>query len=117
MQYNYQGAPGTDFGTIYGGGQPFIAADPTLKWVVNNPTTRYGVVSTATDAQVAANPRSFYPVTCKVGADGLFICSTTFNSSFNTMFSCGAYMYFGMENWVQAGCIQVKFKLVNTTYA
>jgi hypothetical protein len=115
VQYNYGGQAGTDLGIVYGGGRPFLASDPTMKFVVSSPTARYGVLYLATDAQVATYS-NFHPVTCSIGSDGFWVCTTTFSSTFNTIYSCGAYMYLGQATWVQAGCTAVRFKLVTTTY-
>lgn len=103
-------------GVIYTGGLPFIASDPSKKWVLGSPTPRYGVVALVTEAQIAASPNPIYTISCSVGADGILSCSTNFNAAFNTIYSCGAYMYFGLPTWVQSGCVAVKFKLVTTTY-
>jgi hypothetical protein len=103
-------------GVVYGGGRPFLASNPEQKWVVTTPTVNYGVVMFFTDAQVAAAPNSYYPVTCSMGSDGFMSCTTTFSNTFTTMFSCGAYLYFGRPTWAQASCTAVKFKLVTTTY-
>ncbi|EHK96804.1 putative fungistatic metabolite [Glarea lozoyensis 74030] len=79
----------SNFGFFTNGGRPYVAGSPELKWVVTQlqPSSNFGVLIVTTDAIVAANPTTMYPISCKVDSAGSLACSSTSPNGFDT-FRC-----------------------------
>ncbi|KAB5515139.1 hypothetical protein GE09DRAFT_1231585 [Coniochaeta sp. 2T2.1] len=108
VQYDYAGAgagAAADFYLPSGGGAVSLLANPSVQMYVHTATTLYGVLFLETAAQAGAIDAA---VTCVMGSDGAVSCSAP-SKGFDTIFSCGAYMYLGKATWNQAGCIKVNW--------
>ncbi|KAM7212827.1 hypothetical protein V8F06_011773, partial [Rhypophila decipiens] len=108
VQYDYGNTGvGAKIQVISSSGRVSLVDKPNDTLWVRTPAASYGVLwfqqtpgATGTDL----------PVTCKPDNAGTLSCATE-NGQFNTIFSCGAYMYLGKPTWVQAGCTKVVFTL------
>ncbi|KAK3984283.1 hypothetical protein QBC44DRAFT_385887 [Cladorrhinum sp. PSN332] len=108
VQYDYGNTgSGARLQVVSSSGRVSLANKPSDTLWVRTPTVNYGVLwfqppsgATGTDQEV----------TCMPDNQGVLSCATA-NGVFNTVFSCGAYMYLGRPTWVQSGCTKVSFTL------
>lgn len=108
-QYNYSTTTvPTKLVVLTAGGQVALASDRAQKMYVRTPTVNYGVLWFQADA--AAGPTDKV-VTCTLAGD-VVSCNAP-STPFDTLFSCGAYIYLGRSTWVQSGCTIVKPQLSN----
>jgi hypothetical protein len=109
VQYDYSGVgatAGAGFSLPPGGGAVSLLSNPSVKMYVHSSSVQYGVLYFETAAQAGTVDPA---VTCAVDSNGLISCSAP-SKGYNTIWSCGAYMYLGLQTWSQAGCIAVNWK-------
>lgn len=83
---------------------PTPTTNLSFKTIVRTPTINYGglyLANTLSGTNLA--------VTCTNTA-GIVSC-VSLNGAFDSIFSCGAYMYLGKATWAQAGCTKVNFRI------
>ncbi|KAM7213568.1 hypothetical protein V8F06_011065 [Rhypophila decipiens] len=90
-----------------GAAQLALASDPSVKIVSRQTSSTFGVLAFENDADAAAasNPA----VTC-TNTGGNVACALP-GRGFDTVFSCGAYLYIARASWPQAGCYIVTFNV------
>ncbi|KAK4035343.1 hypothetical protein C8A01DRAFT_48439 [Parachaetomium inaequale] len=108
VQYTNAGvSAATRFNLLTAGGQPSLDSDPTAKLFLHQSSSAVGVLYFERDA--AAAGFNDLAVTCTL-VSGVVSCSTP-SRGFDTLFSCGAYLYMAKSTWSQSGCTAVKFRM------
>ncbi|KAM7191772.1 hypothetical protein V8F33_008739 [Rhypophila sp. PSN 637] len=108
VQYDYGNTGiGAKMQVISSSGRVSLVDKPNDTLWVRTPTANYGALWFQ---QTTGASSTDQPVTCKPDNAGTLSCATE-NGQFNTIFSCGAYMYLGRPTWVQSGCTKVVFTL------
>ncbi len=111
VQYDYSNTGiGATLEVVTATGRVNLVGQPSITLWVRTPTVNYGVLWFQAASGATASDQA---VTCFPDSSGSLTCAAT-GGAFNTVFSCGAYMYLGRSTWTQAGCTKVTFKLSTT---
>lgn len=91
-----------------GGGQASLLSDPSLKLYVHQSSGSVGVLYVENRRRCYRRRRSGRDLRVRQRRPGETCAAPS--KGFDTIFSCGAYMYLGKSTWKQDGCIVVEWK-------